>query len=99
MSKKRRQPAQGQDKTAAGRISRPVSASDGGGDAAPRFFSDFKSRALWLTAFILIISGFAALKKADPWGQNAWSTAAPALLLAGYLLILPALILSFRRRA
>lgn len=59
----------------------------------------FKSRLLWLLALVLIVSGFAALKKADPWGQNGWAMAAPALLLCGYLLIIPAIIFSFRRSA
>ncbi len=99
MAKKRRQPAPaGQEKAKAGLEVRPVAfkaAATGekpGGDG-------LKSRILWLIALILIVSGFAALKKVDPWGQNGWAIAAPALLLCGYLLIIPAIILSFRRSA
>lgn len=96
MSKKRRQSASaGQEKGKAGLERRPApfpvppAAEKAGGRG-------FKSRFFWLFSLVLIVSGFAALKKADPWGQNAWATAAPALLLCGYLLIIPAIILSFR---
>ncbi|MBI5743559.1 MAG: hypothetical protein HY952_03325 [Elusimicrobia bacterium] len=50
----------------------------------------------WAAAVILIVSGYLFLKKADPGGSNAWSVAAPACLLAGYLLIIPAIIVSYR---
>ncbi|OGR66203.1 MAG: hypothetical protein A2X31_05630 [Elusimicrobia bacterium GWB2_63_22] len=93
MAKKRRQPAPaGQEKVKAGLEVRPAAfngAATGG--------NVFKSRILWLLALILIVCGFAALKKVDPWGQNGWAIAAPALLLCGYLLIIPAIVLSFRR--
>ena len=97
MAKKRRQPAPaGQEKVKAGLEVRPAAfngaatGGNAGGDV-------LKSRILWLLALILIVCGFAALKKVDPWGQNGWAIAAPALLLCGYLLIIPAIVLSFRR--
>ena len=55
-----------------------------------------KKRALWLSALILIVSGYALLHKVDPGGQNAWAIVSPALLLAGYLLIIPAILLTYR---
>lgn len=56
-----------------------------------------KSLLLWLAAVTLIVLGYAALKKVDPLGSNAWAVAAPALLLSGYLLIIPAILVTFRR--
>lgn len=97
MAKKRRQPAQpGQQKAKAGpeqgpaALKAPPGAADGGESAG-------KGRLLWLIALILIALGYAALKKVDPWGRNTWAIAAPALLLAGYLLIIPAILVTFRR--
>lgn len=55
-----------------------------------------KKRVLWLSALILIVSGYALLHKVDPGGQNAWAIVSPALLLAGYLLIIPAILLTYR---
>lgn len=52
---------------------------------------------LWLLAIALIVAGYAMLHKVDPGGQNAWAAAAPACLLAGYLLIIPAIVFSYRR--
>ncbi len=49
------------------------------------------SPLLWLMAAALAAAGFMALLKADPRGENPWSFLAPALLLAGYLLFIPAL--------
>jgi len=99
MSKKRRQPAlAGSKKAPAGLENRPaafpgaITGENTGGDV-------LKSRLLWLLALVLIVSGFAALKKVDPWGQNGWATAAPALLICGYLLVIPAIVFSFRRSA
>lgn len=60
-----------------------------GGDAV-------KKRVLWLSAAILIVSGYALLHKVDPGGQNAWAIVSPALLLSGYLLIIPAILLTYR---
>lgn len=60
-----------------------------GGDAV-------KKRVLWLSALILIVSGYALLHKVDPGGQNAWAIASPALLLSGYLLMIPAILLTYR---
>ena len=59
-----------------------------GGDAV-------KKRALWLSAAVLIVSGYALLHKVDPGGQNAWSIVSPALLLSGYLLIIRAILLRY----
>ncbi len=63
--------------------SAPVSGEKGG--------NSVKGRILWLSALILIVSGYALLHKADPGGQNAWAIVSPALLLCGYLLIIPAI--------
>ena len=60
-----------------------------GGDAV-------KKRVVWLSALILIVSGYSLLHKVDPGGQNAWAIVSPALLLAGYLLIIPAILLTYR---
>lgn len=56
-----------------------------------------KTLPLWLLAIALIVSGYAMLHKVDPGGQNAWAVAAPICLLAGYLLIIPAIVFSSRR--
>ncbi|MDD2803932.1 MAG: hypothetical protein PHV33_00110 [Elusimicrobiales bacterium] len=56
-----------------------------------------KAAPLWLLAIVLIISGYAMLHKVDPGGRNAWAAAAPACLLAGYLLIIPAIVFTYRR--
>lgn len=55
-----------------------------------------KKRVLWLSALILIVSGYALLHKVDPGGRNAWAIVSPALLLAGYLLMIPAILLTYR---
>lgn len=69
----------------------PLPAKDGkaGGDG-------LKCRLLWLSALVLIVSGYALLHKVDPGGQNAWAIASPALLLCGYLLIIPAIMSTYR---
>lgn len=54
-------------------------------------------RLFWILAAVFIVSGYALLTKADPGGRNGWSVAAPALLLAGYLLIIPAITRTYRR--
>ena len=56
-----------------------------------------KSRILWLSSFILIVSGYIMLVKVDPAGQNAWAVAAPASLLAGYLMVIPAIFATYKR--
>lgn len=99
MSKKRRQAAPPVRQGAkAGPEQGPaaLAAPSAGGDAGGR---GVKSRALWLLALVIILFGYAALKKVDPLGQNAWAVAAPALLLTGYLLIIPAILATYRRRA
>ncbi|HAT71577.1 MAG TPA: hypothetical protein DCS63_02030 [Elusimicrobia bacterium] len=55
-----------------------------------------KGRVLWLSSLVLIVSGYFLLRWVDPGGQNAWAVASPALLLAGYLLIFPAIIRTYR---
>lgn len=55
-----------------------------------------KGRVLWLLAAVLIVSGYALLHKVDAGGQNAWAIASPALLLCGYLLIIPAIVFTYR---
>jgi len=49
----------------------------------------------WAAALILVILGYFFLTKADPGGRNLWSSLAPAFLLAGYLLFIPAINLSY----
>lgn len=99
MAKKRRQAAPtAQRKAGTGpergpeALKAPAGGADGGENAG-------KGRLLWLLSLVLIALGYAALKKVDPWGRNAWAMAAPALLLAGYLLIIPAILVTFRRSA
>ena len=55
-----------------------------------------KGRWLWISAVFLIVSGYALLHKADPGGRNAWAIVSPACLLAGYLLIIPAILVTYR---
>lgn len=94
MSKKRRQqPTQPKDGQKNGPAPGPGASSQAGEGGK----SLFKVRAAWFLAFLLAIAGFAALKKADPWGRNGWSTLSPALILSGYLLFIPAILLSSRR--
>lgn len=83
MSEKRRRDKNDRQKQKA-----PVSAVGGGG-----------GRLFWVSAFILILSGYIILRKADPAGQNAWSVAAPALLITGYLLVLPAIFDTYRKNS
>ena len=54
-------------------------------------------RALWFSALTLVICGYALLLKVDAGGQNAWAIVSPALLAAGYLLFIPAIIVTHRR--
>ncbi|MCM2267688.1 MAG: hypothetical protein NDI60_07960 [Elusimicrobiales bacterium] len=56
------------------------------------------ARLLWLSALVLIVCGYLFLNKADPGGKNGWAVAAPASLLAGYLLIIPAILVSYREK-
>ena len=56
-----------------------------------------KRRFLWLLASVLIVSGYALLHKVDPGGQNGWAILSPALLLCGYLLIIPAIACTYPR--
>ena len=55
-----------------------------------------KQPVLWLLSFTFIILGYILLYKVDPGGRNAWAILSPALLLAGYLLVIPAIILTYR---
>lgn len=91
MAKKRSRKDRVETRAAAPEASRgplePAEAGGGGG----------KSRWLWFLALSLIVSGYFLLHKVDPGGQNAWGVVSPALLLSGYLLIIPAIITSYRR--
>ncbi len=49
------------------------------------------SPLLWLIAAVLAVAGYMALLKADPRGENLWAFLAPAFLLAGYLVFIPAI--------
>lgn len=64
----------------------PQTGGIGAGGAAP----------FWAAASILVLAGYILLRKADPAGQNAFAVAAPACLLAGYLLFIPAITRTFR---
>lgn len=95
------------NRSAAAQSSRPGSAAVSpppGSGGAERYTieqtgggSSVKRRALWSLAAILIVSGYALLHKADPGGQNVWAILSPALLLSGYLLIIPAITYTYRR--
>lgn len=43
-------------------------------------------------ALLLIVCGYIFLQRTDPAGENMFAILAPAFLLAGYLLVLPALL-------
>lgn len=68
----------------------PAAGDTGGGG--------LKGRILWLSALVLIASGYALLHKVDPGGQNVWAVASPALLLCGYLLIIPAIACTYPKK-
>jgi hypothetical protein len=51
---------------------------------------------VWALALLLVFCGYFLLHKADPGGRNGWAVASPAFLLAGYLLFIPAISLTFR---
>ena len=98
MAKRRRQPPAG-DKILPSRESRE------GGRAAVVPPADFtgginaaKSRLFWVPALLLVISGYILLKRVDPGGQNAWAIVSPALLLAGYLLFIPAILFRYPQK-
>lgn len=57
-----------------------------------------KSRFFWITALLLVVSGYVLLKRVDPGGKNAWAVVSPALLLAGYLLFIPAILSRYPRK-
>jgi len=90
MAKKnaKRKPAAGPGSSPESRPAPAAAPEEGGGPRA---------LPLWLLAIALIGSGYAMLHKVDPGGQNAWAAASPACLLAGYLLIIPAIVFSYRR--
>lgn len=67
----------------------PVTAEEGG--------ERLSALPFWLIAAALAVCGFAMLHKVDPRGANIWGIAAPGLILAGYLLFIPAILLSSRR--
>lgn len=91
MSRKQGRKHRAPERTAPGPSVAAVPAAADGGEARPA------PRALWIAALLLIVSGYSLLHKADPAGQNAWAVVSPALLLAGYLLIIPAIALTYRR--
>lgn len=73
-----------------------------GADQAPEAGGEggsaLKRSALWLSALVLIVSGYFLLGWVDPGGQNAWAIVSPALLLSGYLLIIPAITCTYRAK-
>jgi hypothetical protein len=72
-------------------LPRPAREQKGSQPAPGEGGSPLKARLLWLAAFILIVFGYFFLTKADPGGRNSWSSLSPVFLLAGYLLIIPAI--------
>jgi len=83
----------------------PSRESREGGRAAVAAPADFtaagnggKSHFFWIPALLLVISGYVLLKRVDPGGQNAWAIVSPALLLAGYLLFIPAILSRYPRK-
>lgn len=67
-----------------------------GAPAAPAAGGETRFSRLWPASAALIIAGYAMLLKVDPAGRNAWASASPACLLAGYLLVVPAIWRTFR---
>jgi hypothetical protein len=83
----------------------PSRGSREGGKAAIQPPPDFtegrnpkKSRLFWIPALILVISGYVLLNKVEPGGRNVWAVISPALLLAGYLLFVPAILSRYPRK-
>ena len=87
--KQRRQDGEKAPKHSRETLPRPVPEQREGG-------SPLKVRLLWISAFILIFFGYFFLTKADPGGRNGWSALSPVFLLAGYLLIIPAISATYR---
>lgn len=98
MSRKTRRPA-GREKTQdSSRESRqaPPAPAAGAAAGADGGESRLNPAFFWIPAVILAVSGYFFLTKADPWGKNPWAVAAPVCLLAGYLLVVPAIYYSYR---
>jgi hypothetical protein len=89
--KQRRQDGEKQGKPSRETLLRPARELNGSQPAPGEGGSQLKARLLWLSAFILILCGYFFLTKADPGGRNSWSSLSPVFLLAGYLLIIPAI--------
>jgi len=70
-------------------VAAPVNAAEGGERRSALPF--------WLAAAALAVCGYSLLHKVDPRGANIWGIAAPALILAGYLMFIPAILISSRR--
>jgi hypothetical protein len=90
MAKKRRKEAEGRAQgpaTGPQAAFAPVSRAAGG-----------RSSLYWAAALVLILSGYGTLTLVDPQGKNIWAIFAPALLLGGYLTVIPAIISSYRPR-
>ena len=85
-------------KTAPSERRNPQKASQDLAGADERGGKGAKSLALWLSAAILIVSGYSFLHKVDPAGQNFWAILSPALLLCGYLLIIPAIAYTYPKK-
>ncbi|OGS12562.1 MAG: hypothetical protein A2234_01830 [Elusimicrobia bacterium RIFOXYA2_FULL_58_8] len=93
MSDKRRRTGPDGRKTAKAAAIGAVKAAPIAGAAGGKVYT---GRIFWVAAFVLILTGYLLLGKADPGGQNAWAIVSPALLLAGYLLCIPAIIATYR---
>ena len=93
MSAKKRQAHAEAKKAAAAAPNTAVPAARAPGAAAG---GQLAARWLWIAAICLVIAGYALLGKVDPGGRNVWAAVAPALLLAGYLLFIPAIIKTYR---
>lgn len=94
--KQRRQDGERQAKPSRETLPRPAREQNAPPPAEREGGSPLKARLLWISAFILILCGYFFLTKADPGGRNSWSLLSPVFLLAGYLLIIPAISATYR---
>lgn len=94
MSDKRRRSVSGAQKKTKAPVAAPAGAGSPAGGAAGG--ASRVNRGLWFAAFVLVIVGYALLLRAGPGGQGLLAMAAPALLLAGYLLVIPAILATYR---
>jgi hypothetical protein len=101
MAKKRRNR---EDKGSAAKTSSEKRAAASPGAVAPLETGGLEGesaavrRFLWISSLVLIVFGYFSLLRVEPGGQNAWSIVSPVCLLAGYLLVIPAIRYTYRAR-